>query len=99
MCKAASSDRKVGDLHGGHQTAQLEVEVLLVPEIVIEGDLGNEVGSDVRRAGIVGGVKLWSQLRVEGKGENNLASAYELLRVFDADGPCHVVIEVVGCAE
>src|SRR5262249_13298752 len=68
--------------------------------IGVIGDLGDEIGKQVRRCGVRSGVKLRTQGSVEGRGEDNFcALSGELLRVFQGEGPGKLVIRVPGYTE
>src|SRR5258707_191388 len=75
------------------------MEVPSAGKVVIVSDLGVEVRGHVRRAGVVGCVKLHAQGCIEGKGKYDFSCSDKLLRVLDFCRPYPMVVKVVSRTE
>src|SRR5258708_34408276 len=75
------------------------MEVPSVGKVVIVSDLGVEVRGHVRRARVVGCVKLHAQGCIGGKGKYDFSCSDKLLRVLDFCRPYPMVVEGVSGRE
>src|SRR5262249_26163616 len=78
-------------LHKGRHAAQFDVEVAAAG-LGVPGEFGIDIRADIWRAGVVVSVKLRAQLGVEGKRKDHRPGGDELLRVFDSEAPCKIIV-------